>query len=56
MGGLRPSTPHNEATRAGALVVAHDLARGVPRRVTYWEWLTGITDEEREKMRADELS
>ncbi len=35
------------------IVLAHDLARGKLRRVTRWEWLTGITDDEREQLRRE---
>ncbi|MGJ6969607.1 hypothetical protein ACSDR0_47765 [Streptosporangium sp. G11] len=41
----------HEMGRASRIVLAHDLARGTVRRVTWWEWLTGITDEEREQLR-----
>jgi hypothetical protein len=34
-------------------VTAHDLARGQLIRVTRWEYLTGILDSERDKMRAE---
>ncbi|WP_329087720.1 MULTISPECIES: hypothetical protein [unclassified Streptosporangium] len=40
-----------EMGRASRIVLAHDLARGKVRRVTRWEWLTGITDAEREQLR-----
>jgi len=40
-----------EMGRASRIVLAHDLARGKVRRVTRWEWLTGITDDEREQLR-----
>ncbi|MDP9850305.1 prevent-host-death family protein [Streptosporangium lutulentum] len=39
--------------RASRIVLAHDLARGKLRRVTRWEWLTGITDDEREQLRRE---
>ncbi|MEV6868424.1 hypothetical protein AB0M44_46525 [Streptosporangium subroseum] len=42
-----------EMGRASRIVLAHDLARGKLRRVTRWEWLTGITDDEREQLRRE---
>ncbi|MEU8383604.1 hypothetical protein [Streptosporangium sp. NPDC048865] len=41
----------HEMGRASRIVLAHDLACGTVRRVTRWEWLTGITDDEREQLR-----
>ncbi|MFI7708484.1 hypothetical protein [Nonomuraea sp. NPDC049480] len=38
------------------IVLQHDLARGAVQRVSRWEYLTGITDAEREKMRAERLA
>jgi prevent-host-death family protein len=40
------------APSAGRITLAHDLERGYVQLVTYWEWLTGVTDEEREQLRA----
>ncbi|MEV4249862.1 hypothetical protein AB0J63_41430 [Streptosporangium canum] len=40
-----------EMGRASRIVLTHDLARGKVRRVSRWEWLIGITDEEREQLR-----
>ena len=40
-------------TRNARIVTAHDLARGQLIRVTRWEYLTGILDSERDKMRAE---
>lgn len=44
---------HDEKTRASRITVEHDLARGAIKRVTFWEWFTGVTDEEREQIRAE---
>ncbi|MEU4537694.1 hypothetical protein AB0G15_22820 [Streptosporangium sp. NPDC023825] len=41
----------HEMGLASRIVLAHDLARGKVRRVTRWEWLTGITDDVREQLR-----
>jgi hypothetical protein len=52
-----PSVVKEEETgRASRIVLQHDLARGAIRRVSRWEYLTGITDAEREKMRAERLA
>ncbi len=40
-----------EMGRASRIVFAHDLACGKVRRVTRWEWLIGITGDERERLR-----
>lgn len=40
------------ASSAARITLAHDLERGHVQLVTYWEWLTGVTDEEREQLRA----
>jgi prevent-host-death family protein len=40
------------ASSAAHITLAHDLERGYAQLVTYWEWLTGVTDEEREQLRA----
>ncbi|WP_171075121.1 type II toxin-antitoxin system Phd/YefM family antitoxin [Nonomuraea basaltis] len=45
-----------EMGRASRIVLQHDLARGAIQRVSRWEYLTGITDAEREKMRAERLA
>ncbi|MGP3965346.1 hypothetical protein ACTWPT_56300 [Nonomuraea sp. 3N208] len=37
-------------------MLQHDLARGKVQRVTLWEYITGITDAERETMRAERLA
>lgn len=45
-----------EMGRASRIVLQHDLARGAIQRVSRWEYLTGITDAEREQMRAERLA
>jgi hypothetical protein len=45
-----------EMGRASRIVLQHDPARGAIRRVSRWEYLTGITDAEREQMRAERLA
>lgn len=42
------------ATSAARITLAHDLARGYVQLVSRWEWLTGVTDEEREHLRAEQ--
>ncbi|MEU4234343.1 type II toxin-antitoxin system Phd/YefM family antitoxin [Nonomuraea sp. NPDC026600] len=42
--------------RASRIVLQHDLARGTVQRVSRWEYLTGITDAERERLRAERLA
>lgn len=39
--------------RSSRIVLQHDLARVAVQRVNRWEYLTGITDAEREQMRAE---
>ncbi len=41
------------ASSAARITLAHDLERGFVQMVTHWEWLTGVTDEERDRMRAE---
>jgi prevent-host-death family protein len=41
------------APSAARIVLAHDIARGHVELVSRWEWLTGITDAERERMREE---
>ncbi|MFC4122773.1 hypothetical protein [Nonomuraea zeae] len=42
--------------RSSRIVLQHDLARVAVQRVNRWEYLTGITDAEREQMRAERLA
>ncbi|WP_157254838.1 type II toxin-antitoxin system Phd/YefM family antitoxin [Nonomuraea typhae] len=42
--------------RASRIVLQHDRARGKVQRVSLWEYITGITDAERERMRAERLA
>jgi hypothetical protein len=45
-----------EMGRSSRIVLQHDPARGAVQRVSRWEYLTGITDAEREKIRAERLA
>ncbi|MEO3892165.1 type II toxin-antitoxin system prevent-host-death family antitoxin [Nonomuraea sp. B5E05] len=45
-----------EMGRSSRIVLQHDLARGKVQRVSMWEYITGITNAEREQMRAERLA